>query len=112
MVWKTTEDIEWVRGPRGSIVKCGQCNSQERPSIYDPYYAWFDFGGLISSTFPHMISCLVPVLEGGLSWILQNWTLKLSILDSYVFLNNFEEFPLHTYFKALEPRLPGKPVGP
>jgi hypothetical protein len=65
MVWKTTEDLEWIRGPRGSIVKCDQRNSQERPSIYDPHYARSDFGGVISSTFPHTTSCLAPVLEGG-----------------------------------------------
>jgi hypothetical protein len=65
MIWKTTKDIEWIQGPRGSVVKCNQCDSQERPSIYNPHYTWSDFGGVISSTFPYMTSCLAPVLEGG-----------------------------------------------
>jgi hypothetical protein len=65
LVWKTTEDLEWIRGPRSSVGKCDQYCSRERPSIYNPHYVWSGFGGVISSTFPHATSCLSPVLEGG-----------------------------------------------
>jgi hypothetical protein len=39
--------------------------SHDKSSICIPHYAWFDFGGFISATFPHATSCLAPVLEGG-----------------------------------------------
>jgi hypothetical protein len=39
--------------------------SQNKPSICVPHYAWSGFGGVISGTFSHMTSCLAPVLEGG-----------------------------------------------
>jgi len=108
MVQKKTEDLEQIQGPRGSIFKCDQWKSQERPSIYDPHYVWSDFGGVISSTFPHMTLCLTPVLEWGPDWLLQKWTFTLPIIDSYVCLSGLEEFPLHTCFKALNPRLLGE----
>jgi hypothetical protein len=39
--------------------------SQDKPSICVPHYAWSGFGGVISATFLHVTSCLSPVLEGG-----------------------------------------------
>jgi hypothetical protein len=47
---------------------CGKCD-QRNPKISPLYaflrYDWSGFGGVISATFPHMTSCLAPVLEGG-----------------------------------------------
>jgi hypothetical protein len=39
--------------------------SQDNPSICVLHYDWSSFGGVISSTSPHVTSCLAPVLEGG-----------------------------------------------
>jgi hypothetical protein len=39
--------------------------SHDRSSICVPHYSWSEFGGVISATFPHVASCLFPVLEGG-----------------------------------------------
>jgi hypothetical protein len=39
--------------------------SQNNPSICVPHYSWSSFGGVISTTFSHVTSCLSPVLEGG-----------------------------------------------
>jgi hypothetical protein len=39
--------------------------SHDRSSICVPHYVWSTFGGVISIFFPHVTSCLSPVLEGG-----------------------------------------------
>jgi hypothetical protein len=45
--------------------KMQSTESQDKPSICVIHYDWYDFGGVISTTFPHATSCLCPVLEGG-----------------------------------------------
>ena len=39
--------------------------SQNKPSTCVLHYDWSGFGGVISATFPHVTSCLSPMLEGG-----------------------------------------------
>jgi hypothetical protein len=45
--------------------KMRSTESHEKSSICIPHYAWSNFGGVISTTFPHETLCLAPMLEGG-----------------------------------------------
>jgi hypothetical protein len=45
--------------------KCDQRNPKISPLYVFLRYDWFGFGGVISTTFPHMTFCLSPMLEGG-----------------------------------------------
>jgi hypothetical protein len=44
--------------------KCDQRNPKISPLYAFLRYDWSEFGGVISTTFLHMTSCLTPVLEG------------------------------------------------
>jgi hypothetical protein len=56
-----------------------------------------------------MTLCLDLVLEGVPNNSYDARIYTLSIVDSNICLDGLEEFPLHTYFKALNPRLVGEP---
>jgi hypothetical protein len=51
MVWKTTEDLEQIQGPQGSVVKCDHCNSQESPQYTIPTMIDLTLEGLSPLSF-------------------------------------------------------------
>jgi hypothetical protein len=65
MVWKTTEDLEWIRGPRSSVGKCSRYYSRDRPSIYVPHYVQSSFGGVISTCLSSRDLMFIPCVRGG-----------------------------------------------
>jgi hypothetical protein len=45
--------------------KMKSTESQDKSSICVPHYAWSNFRGVISTTFPYVTSCLALLLEAG-----------------------------------------------